>query len=134
GATRAATDFPAGYTGFHTYAEIGAATLAVATAHPDIARRFSLGTSYQGRQIWAMKISDHVQTDESEPEVLFDGGHHSDEHMGPEMVLRIMHWLVDGYGVDPRITHIVDTREIWLVFLVNPDGAEYDISGGHFHY
>ncbi len=81
-----------------------------------------------------MKISDHVQTDESEPEVLFDGGHHSDEHMGPEMVLRIMHWLVDGYGVDPRITHIVDTREIWLVFLVDPDGAEYDISGGHFHY
>ena len=64
GATRAATDFPAGFTGFHTYPEIGAATLAVATAHPDIARRFSLGTSYQGRQIWAMKISDHVQTDE----------------------------------------------------------------------
>ena len=34
----------------------------------------------------------------------------------------------------PRITNIVNSREIWIVFTVNPDGAEYDISGGKFHY
>ena len=45
-----------------------------------------------------MKISDNVATDENEPEVLFDGSHHADEHMAAEMTLRIMHWLVDGYG------------------------------------
>ena len=65
---------------------------------------------------------------------MFDGTHHSDEHMGTEMTLHILHWLVDGYGKDPRITSIVDTREIWIVFMVNPDGAEYDISGGKFHF
>jgi carboxypeptidase T len=54
--------------------------------------------------------------------------------MGLEMTLRILHWLVDGYGTDPRITNIVDTRETWIVFAVNPDGAEYDISGGRFHH
>jgi hypothetical protein len=48
-----------------------------------------------------MKISDHVATDENEPEVLFDGGHHADEHMGVEMVLKIMTWLVNGYGTTP---------------------------------
>ena len=37
-------------------------------------------------------------TDEAEPEVLFDGLHHADEHMGLEMTLHILHWLVDGYG------------------------------------
>ena len=120
----AAAEFPEGYEGYHTYAEIAAATKAVADAHPDIARRFSIGKSYQGREIWAMKISDNVATDEAEPEVLFDGGHHADEHMGVEMTLKIMHWLVDGYGTDPRITNIVNSREIWLVFSVNPDGAE----------
>ena len=133
-ARAAAADFPAGFTGYHTYAEIGAAAAAVEAAHPDIAQRFSIGKSYQGRELWAMKISDHVATDEPEPEVLFDGGTHSDEHMGVEMVLRIMHWLVDGYGTDARITRIVNTREIWLVFSVNPDGAAYDISGGKFHF
>ena len=94
----AAADFPRGYTGYHTYAEVGAAAKAVADAHPAIASRFSIGKSYQGRELWAMKISDNVGTDENEPEVLYDGGHHADEHMGVEMALRIMRWLVDGYG------------------------------------
>jgi hypothetical protein len=130
----AATEFPAGYTGFHSYTEIAAETAAVAAAHPDIVQRFSIGKSYQGRDLWAVKISDNVATDENEPEVLFDGSHHADEHMAAEMTLRIMHWLVDGYGTDTRITNLVNGRETWIVFLVNPDGAEYDISGGRFHF
>jgi hypothetical protein len=131
--TAAEPDFPAGFEGYHTLAEIEAATAAVEAAHPDIAHRLSIGTSYQGRQIWAMKISDNVDFDEPEPEVLYDGGTHADEHMGVEMTLRIMHWLVDGYGTDDRITKIVDSREIWIVFSVNPDGAAFDIRNGKFH-
>jgi carboxypeptidase T len=131
---RAASDFPPGWTAYHTYAEMSAEVAAVAAAHPDIVQRFSIGKSYQGRQLWAAKVSDNVATDEAEPEVLFDGLHHSDEHMGLEMTLHILHWLVDGYGTDTRITNIVNTREIWIVFAVNPDGAEADISGGRFHY
>ena len=96
-----ATEFPAGYKGYHSYTEVAAETAAVAAAHPDIVQRFSIGKSYQGRELWAVKISDNVATDENEPEVLFDGAHHADEHMGAEMTLQIMHWLVDGYGTDP---------------------------------
>jgi carboxypeptidase T len=133
-ASAAASQFPSGYQGFHTYAELTADVAATAAAHPDIVSRFSIGKSYQGRDIWAVKISDNVTVDENEPEVLYDGGTHSDEHMGVEMTLHIMHWLVNGYGTDPRITNIVNNREIWIVFEVNPDGAEYDISGGRFHF
>ncbi len=107
---------------------------AVAAAHPSIVERLAIGKSYQGRTIWAVKISDNVATDENEPEVLFDGLTHSDEHMGLEMTLHIMHWLVDGYGTDSRVTNIVNSREIWIILAVNPDGAEYDISGGKFHF
>ena len=133
-ATAAASQFPAGYQGFHTYAELTADVAATAAAHPDIVSMFSIGKSYQGRDIWAVKISDNVTVDENEPEVLYDGGTHADEHMGVEMTLHIMHWLVNGYGTDPRITNIVNSREIWIVFEVNPDGAEYDIAGGRFHF
>ena len=127
-------EFPKGYEGYHSYSEITSVTRSIADAHPDIARRFSIGQSYQGRELWAMKISDNVATDESEPEVLFDGGHHADEHMGVEMVLKIMRWLVLGYGTDTRITNIVNSREVYLVFSMNPDGANYDIGHGKFHY
>ena len=133
-ASASATEFPAGKTGYHSYTEVAADIAAMAAAHPDIVQRFSIGKSYQGREIWAAKVSDNVTVDEPEPEVLFDGGTHSDEHMGVEMTLHILHWLVDGYGTDTRITNIVNTREIWIVFVVNPDGAEYDISGGKFHF
>ncbi len=131
---RAADEFPPGYEGFHTYAEMSAEVAAVAAAHPDIVQRFSIGKSQEGRTLWAAKISDNVATDEAEPEVLYDGLHHSDEHMGLEMTLRILHWLTDGYGTDERVTKIVDSREIWIVFAVNPDGAEWDIRGGRFHH
>jgi carboxypeptidase T len=129
-----ATEFPAGRTGYHSYTEMSAEVAAVAVAHPEIVRRFSIGKTYKGRDIWAVKISDNVGVDETEPEVMFDGSHHADEHMATEMTLQILHWLVNGYGSDPRITSIVDSREIWIVFTVNPDGAEFDISGGRFHF
>ena len=133
-ASAAASQFPAGYEDFHTYAEVAADVAATAAAHPDIVSAFSIGKSYRGREIWAVKISDNVTVDENEPEVLYDGGTHADEHMGVEMTLRIMHWLVNGYRMDTRITNIVNSREIWIVLEVNPDGAEYDIAGGRFNH
>jgi len=131
---RAASSFPPGYEGYHTYAEMVADITAVQAAHPDIVRIFSIGRSYKGRDLWAAKVSDNVATDEAEPEVLYDGLTHSDEHMGLEMTLHILHWLTDGYGTDARITDIVNGREVWIVFAVNPDGAEYDIRNGVFHH
>ncbi|MFL5777610.1 MAG: M14 family zinc carboxypeptidase [Chloroflexota bacterium] len=133
-ASAAANEFPRGWEGYHTYTEMKNDVLAVAAAHPNIVRAFSIGKSYQGRDVWAAKVSDNVGVDENEAEVLFDGTHHSDEHMATEMTLHILHWLADGYGKDSRITNIVNTREVWIVFLVNPDGAEYDISAGKFHF
>jgi carboxypeptidase T len=129
-----ASEFPAGRTGYHSYTEMAAEVAAVAAAHPTIVSRFSIGKSYKGRDLWAVKVSDNVAVDEGEPEIMFDGTHHADEHMATEMTLHILHWLVDGYGTDPRVTSIVNTREIWIVFMVNPDGVEYDISGGTFHH
>ena len=42
---------------------MSAETLAVANAYPGIVSpRFSLGTSYQGRELWAVKVSDNVAT------------------------------------------------------------------------
>jgi carboxypeptidase T len=133
-ATAAAeADFPAGWEGFHTYAEMSREVAAAAAAHPAIVQRFSIGKSYQGRDLWAAKISDNVAVDESEPEVLFDGLHHAREHMTTEMTLAILRWLTTGYGRDATITKLVNTREIWIIFVVNPDGQLYDISGGKYH-
>jgi carboxypeptidase T len=112
---------------------MAAEVAATAQAHPSIVKRFSIGKSQQGRDLWAVKVSDNVAVDEREPEVVFDGLHHGAEHMSLEMTLAILKWLVTGYGPDPTITRLVNTREIWIVFAINPDGATYDITGRAYH-
>ncbi len=101
-------------------------------AHPDIVQVRSIGKSYQGRDIWAVKVSDNVTTDEAEPEVMFDSLHHAREHLSLEQDLALLRWLTDGYGSDARITKIVDSTEIWIIPSVNPDGAEYDLTGNPY--
>ena len=131
-APAAAADFPAKDSKYHNYAEM-VATLDQAVAdHPAIVQKFSIGKSYQGREIWAAKISDNVETDEPETEVLFDSLHHAREHLTVEQSLAILRWLTDGYGTDDRVTRLVDRREIFIVFMVNPDGGEYDLTGNPY--
>ena len=40
--------------------------------------------------------------------------------------------LTDEYGSNQQITDLVDNREIWMVFDMNPDGGEYDIATGTY--
>ncbi|HET7676733.1 MAG TPA: M14 family metallopeptidase [Candidatus Limnocylindrales bacterium] len=123
--------FPAKDSRYHDYAEMRRDVEAVVAAHPDRVLAFSIGQSDQGREIIAAKISDNVTVDENEPEVLFDALHHGREHLTVEMALYILHMLADDYGKpgQERITRLVNAREIWIVFMVNPDGGEYDLTG-----
>lgn len=128
----AAADFPSYDARYHTYAEMVAEIQAAQAAHPDIVAIRSIGKSYQHRDLWVAKVSDNVATDEAEPEVMFDSLHHAREHLSLEQNLALLRWLTTGYGADTRITNVVDTREIWIVFAVNPDGAEYDLTGSPY--
>jgi carboxypeptidase T len=123
-----AGDFPPKDSRYHSFAEMVTDIHDVETAHPDIVHVFSIGKSYPGRDIWAAKISDNVATDEAEPEVLFDALHHAREHMTVEQALYLLHMLADNYGTDSRITSLVNSREIWIIFAVNPDGFVYDLT------
>lgn len=126
-------DYPAKDSGYHNYPETVQLLRDTAAAHPDIVRVFSIGKSYQGRDILVAEVSDHPGRNEGEPEVMFDGLHHAREHLSGEMPLYILRLLTGNYGKDTslgkRVTKIVDTRRIWIIPMVNPDGLEYDLGG-----
>jgi hypothetical protein len=107
---------------YHTYDEIIQSMDTLCILHPDICKKFDYGLSVEGRQLCALKISDNVNDDESEAEIMFDGGIHGDEIGGPENLVRFAEMLCGSYGVDPEITSLVNEREIWLYMMVNPDG------------
>ncbi len=107
----------------HSYHEAAAELMDAAELHPKIARVDSIGRTYYNRAIWAIKISDNPgANDPSEADILFIGLHHAREVITPDVLLYLMHHLLDNYGTDPHITHLVDDREIWIVPVLNPDG------------
>ncbi|MDH5628201.1 MAG: M14 family metallopeptidase, partial [Candidatus Krumholzibacteria bacterium] len=110
---------------YHTYAELDTALTALVTAYPAIAQRSVIGTSIEGRSIYALKVSDNVTVDESEPEVLYMGNHHARELMSVDIPLRFAQYLLANYGVDAEVTDYIDNREIWFIPMVNPDGHVY---------
>ncbi|MFZ4714946.1 MAG: M14 family zinc carboxypeptidase [Bacteriovoracaceae bacterium] len=90
---------------------------------PDLTEFKEVGKSLQGRSIFALKISDNAKIHEaSEPVILFNGMHHAREVMGPEVALDIIETLLENHGKDPKITHWVDSNEIWVMPMFNVDG------------
>jgi hypothetical protein len=110
---------------YHTYTELNTALLALEQGYPGLADRFSIGYTVEGLNIYALKISDNVLTDEDEPEVLYMGNHHAREIMSVDIPLRFAQYLMANYGTDPDVTAMVNEREIYFIPMVNPDGHIY---------
>jgi len=107
---------------FHTYEQIRDTLAIIAQNHPDICRLDTIGHSYNGNLLLALKISDNVNVMEGEPRISFDCAIHGNENNGCEIGLYAIIQLVSGYNVDPDITRWVNEREIWIVPMDNPDG------------
>ncbi len=126
-ASRLLTAAPEPFGGYKTLSQIYDYLDAMILSHPDIVTdRISIGQTIEGRDIYAVKISDNPDVDEDEPELSFNSLTHAREVITPEVLLYFMDHLTDNYGIDPDITDIVDNREIWFVLVVNPDGYYYN--------
>jgi hypothetical protein len=107
---------------YHDYYDMVALTDSLAEHFPQICKKTICGYSILGNELGLLKISDNVATDENEPEVMFDGGIHGDEIVGPENCVRFARHLCLEYNSDPDITELINTREIFFYYMVNPDG------------
>ncbi|MBN1550266.1 hypothetical protein JW979_02305 [bacterium] len=110
---------------YFNYSEVMNALASYEAAHPTIVKRFDLGTTFEGRHIWAAKISDYVTQDENEPAILFLGLHQAREVMSTEVAMDVIDYLANNYGSDPDVTDWVSTWEIWVIPMLNPDGSAY---------
>ncbi len=125
-------DFPPADSNYHNYAEMNAAINTAVADHPNLVTKQVIGRSYENREILALKISDNPTVDEAEPEVLFTHHQHAREHLTVEMALYLLNELTDKYTTDSRVANVVNSREIWILPDLNPDGGEYDIRNGSY--
>lgn len=111
---------------YHSYEETLAEFNQLAQSRPDIARVINLGQSYEGRQIFALKVTKSPDAnDTNKPDVLITGCHHAREWISVEPPVYFANQLINGYSTDDSIKQLVDNLQIWIVPIVNPDGLTY---------
>ncbi len=108
---------------YHNPDEVKASLEQLAGEFPEISKLEVIGQSLEGRNIYALKISDNPEVRESdEPAILFNSMHHAREVMTTEVGVDIAETLLRGYGVDARITAHIEDSEIWVLPMLNVDG------------
>jgi len=132
-------DFPLGsMLGNYTLLEAIAQMDTLRNIYPDfVSEKDSIGTSIEGRTIWAFKVSDYPSVDEDEPEVLYTGLTHAREPVGMMNLFYFVRWLCENYSSDATSEFLVNHREMWFVPIINPDGYAYNETiapnGGGMH-
>jgi carboxypeptidase T len=113
---------------YRTYAQMTSLLQNLTATYPNIMSLSSIGKTYEGRELWMVKISDNVSQQETEPEVLFMGTHHGNEKPGYEVCLYFIQYLVEHYQntSTPEVRDIINTTQIYVLPMVNPDGVEAD--------
>ena len=108
---------------YHTFDEVAHELDSIASNHTEIAKLDTIGySSFDSLPIFALKISDNVILDEDEPAILYIGCHHAEEILGIEICMYMIDDLISKYGSDSAQTYWIDTKEIWFVPLMNPEG------------
>ena len=89
--------------------------------NPGLCRIVEFGKSAQGRRLLCAKVSDNVDTHEAEPEFFYGATLNGNEPVGFVLLLRLIDYLCTNYGKDTLVTRLVDSVEIWINPLGDPD-------------
>jgi len=128
-------DFPANDAAYHNYKETTALLQELAAANPAETSLFSLGKTVEGRDIWCLRLNpaEKGERPSARPAALFMGNHHGREHLSNEVALALARHLLANKA-DPEIRKFLDTLDIYIAPMTNPDGAEYDIAAGKYRW
>ncbi len=110
---------------FYKHEELSALLADYAAALPRLISVRSIGKSHEGRDLWVVVITNvALGNDRDKPALWVDGNIHAAELTASTACLYFLNHLAHGYGSDPDITHMLDTRTVYLCPRLGPDGAE----------
>jgi hypothetical protein len=108
---------------YHSLEEATAFLQRWAHDYPDLVDLYSVGKSFEGRDIWQITITNRkTGKDTDKPAFFLEGGRHAGEITGIETVLYFINHVLTNYGKDPAITKLVDGRALYCKPNNDPDG------------
>jgi len=113
--------------GMLTYDQVNAKLDSMRLEYPNlISTKWSIGTTYENRNMWCVRMSNSPNAPTGRPEVFLFGVTHAREGNGMECIIYYMYWLLENYNIDPLATYILNNREIYIVPIYNVDGYVYN--------
>jgi len=130
--------------GYKSVEEIYAYLDEKVAAFPDLVEKVDIGDSWcklhpgactlpspwNGYDLFVLHITNRSIAG-PKPVLWADGGIHAREIATPEVVIRMIDYLLDNYNTDPDAHWLVDYHDIWLMPEVNPDGHHIVEAGGN---
>src|SRR5687768_12102164 len=111
---------------YHDLEDTGGKLVELARLAPDRAKLHVIGGSVEGRPIWALQIG------RGSTKMLVNGTQHAREWIATAVSTCVADRLVRDYGRDAKITAFVESTELWVVPVVNPDGYQYTWAGDRY--
>ena len=110
---------------FYRHTELTRLLQDYAAAAPHLVQLSSLGKSFEGRDIWLLTLTNTATgADTDKPAFWVDGNIHAAELTASTACLYWLHQLIAGYDGDVSVKQLLDTRVVYMVPRLNPDGAE----------
>jgi murein tripeptide amidase MpaA len=114
---------------YKDYRAISEHLQALAAEAPARASVRGIGSSLDGRTIWALRIGG---TAPDAVPMLIDGTQHAREWIAAMTTTCVADRLIHDYDRDPRVRDFVDHTALWVVPVVNPDGYQWSWSADRY--
>jgi murein tripeptide amidase MpaA len=113
------------WTHYHNYSETTAIMKHFAAKYKGLCQLYSIGKSFQGKEIWCMEITDYsVGAPGNKPGMYIDGNTHAGEVSGAEVCLYDIDYLLKNFGKDPLVTKLLKRCVFYILPKINPDGSD----------
>lgn len=116
------------YDCYDTYAELTQKIQQWDQQNPNLIEITDIGDSWEKQQgtadrdLWVVRVTNEASAQTKFP-VFYVGEHHARELASSQVLIDFIEQeLLAKYGSDPTITSLLDTREIYLMPMANPDG------------
>lgn len=114
---------------YPTYDTYVAMMQAFARDHPALCRLDTIGRSVQGRLILCARLTSQALPDSAKPQFLYSSTMHGDEVAGFQLMLHLIDTLLSGYGGNALYTGLLDSVQVFINPLSNPDGTYHGGNG-----
>jgi len=108
---------------YRTYDEFNTFIDQLVSTYPQLATKLKIGQTVEGRTIFGILIT--APNNASKVGIVFNGGQHAREWIGPMTNAYIANQLLTLYGTDAQVTKLLERVEFSIFPIINADGYVY---------